>query len=162
MKTVILYATRHGAAEEAALLIQKKLGEADVFNIKKDPIGDLGGYDTVIVGGSIHAGRIQPAVRKLLGKHAELLLEKRLGLYLCCMYEGETAQEQFDDAFPQHLRDHAVVCGLFGGKFDLEKMSFFERAIVKQVAGVTQSVSKIDKEAIAAFAEQMGGGAGVK
>lgn len=154
MKTAILYATRHGASREAAELIRKKLGEADIFDLKKDRIGDLSGYDTVIVGGSIHAGRIQPAVRKLLGKHAELLLEKRLGLYLSCMYEGETAKEQFDDAFPQSLRDHATACGLFGGKFDLEKMSFFEKAVVKQVAGVTESVSKLDEEAIEVFAVQ--------
>ena len=157
MKTIIIYATRHGAAREAAALIHEKLGETEVVDIKDTPDPDLEPYDTIIVGGSIHGGRIQGVVQKLLGKHSELLLGKRLGLYLCCMYEGDTAKEQFDDAFPRRLRDHATACGLFGGKLDFEQMTFFERSVVKQVAGVTESVSKLDRDAILAFAEAMGG-----
>ena len=137
LKTIILYATHHGAAEEAAAFLKTRLLDAKVVDIKKNREVDLLPYDAVIVGGSIHMGRIQSAVQKLLLKESEVLLSKRLGLYLCCMYEGDTARQQFAEAFPKDLRSHARATGLFGGKFDFDKMSFFERAVIKKVAAVT-------------------------
>jgi menaquinone-dependent protoporphyrinogen oxidase len=68
------------------------------------------------------------------------------------MYEGETAQKQFDEAYPAELRTHASASGLFRGAFDFDKMGFMEKAIVKKVAGVTESVDKLDIDTIEAFA----------
>ena len=66
-------------------------------------------------------------------KRSDILKQKRLGLYLCCMEEGETAQKQFNEAYPVELRDHATALGLFGGAFNFEKMNAFERMIIKKV-----------------------------
>jgi menaquinone-dependent protoporphyrinogen oxidase len=68
-------------------------------------------------------GTIQGKIRKFCEEHEWELLTKRLGLYLCHMYEGETATMQFNEAFSKTLRDHAIAKGLFGGEFNLEKMS---------------------------------------
>jgi len=59
--------------------------------------------------------------------------------------------------FWRHLRAHASARGLFGGALDFDKLGFFERAVVKKVAGVSQSVFKVDREAIDAFAAALGG-----
>ena len=67
MKTLILYATRHGCAEKCATKL----------------------------GGSIHAGKIQKGVKDFCAKNLEVLKGKRLGLYLCCMEEGPKAEAQF-------------------------------------------------------------------
>jgi menaquinone-dependent protoporphyrinogen oxidase len=155
MKSLILYATSHGASRTAAEFVSQKLTGAETVDLKNGDIPDLASYDTIILGGSIHMGKIQSCVRKFIEKQRDILVQKRLGLFLCCMYEGDTAQRQFDDAFPQALRDAAVAKSLFGGGFDFPKMNFVERMIVKKVAGVTKSVSSLNHEEMERFAEAM-------
>ena len=73
-------------------------------------------------------------------------------MFLCCLFDGEKALQQFQDAYPETLRNKAVAHGLFGGELDFEKMNFFERAIVKKVANIEESVSKINYQNIKDFA----------
>ena len=158
MKTLIAYATRYGCARKAAEALRDHLGgEVSLVDLKEDGDPDPGPFDTVIVGGSIQAGRVQRRVRAYCEARSSALLEKRLGLYLCCMYEGEVAVKQLADAFPAALRDRATATGLFGGDLDFEKVGFVARLVVKKVAGVTESVFKFDEGAVVAFAERMRG-----
>ena len=153
MSTVIVYMTRHGCAEKAAHLLKDVIGEdTELVNLRNKRKFDISRYDTAIIGGSIHAGMVQKRVRKFCENNRETLLQKRLGLYLCCMYEGETAEKQFEDAFEEDLRSHATAAGLFGGEFDFKKMNFLERKIVTKIADITDSISRIDDDAIRQFA----------
>jgi len=157
MKTLIVYMSSHGCTERAAGLLGGKLpGETIQVNLKKDRVPHLGDFDAIIVGGSIHAGRIQGKVRKFCKKNMDRLLQKKLGLFICCMEQGESAKRQFEEAFPEELRNHASASGFFGGEFDFDKMNFFQRKIVKKVAGIEESVSRFNGEAVAAFAEKIG------
>ena len=152
MRTVILYISRHGSAEKSANLLKEKVnGEVTLVNLKYDKIPDLEIFETVIIGGSIHMGHIQNQVKKFCSRYERVLLEKRLGLYLCCMKTGEEAQQQFIDAFPDILRQHAEVKGIFGGEFLFEKMNFLERMIIKKSTGIKESVSSIDPKIIDHF-----------
>jgi len=153
MNILIAYTTRHGCAEKAAQLLKDRLaGNTTLVNLKKNGKPDLEGFDTIIIGGSIHIGKVQSQVRKFIEKNSDTLLKKRIGLYLCCMEEN-AAQRQFDDAFPEDLRQCAKATGIFGGEFNLERMNFLERKIVQKVAGVTESVFKINEAEIERFAE---------
>ena len=156
MSTLILYMTSHGCTEKAAQKLEQLLkDDVHVVNLKKRPPRDLSSFDTIIIGGSIHAGQIQRKVKQFCRDHLDTLQQKRLGLFLCCMEEGETAQKQFDEAFPAELRTHAAVTGLFGGEFDFNRMNFLQRAIVRKVAHITESVSKIKEDHIRQFAETL-------
>ena len=97
---------------------------------------------------------MQKGIKKFCQKNFNMLLKKRLGLFLCCMEEGETAQKQFDEAYSEELRNHVAAAGLFGGEFDFNKMNFFERAIVKKVANISENVSKLKEETIHQFASK--------
>ncbi|HDQ44282.1 MAG TPA: flavodoxin [bacterium] len=155
MKTMIVYQSMHGCTEKCAAKLQAVLpGGADVVNLKETKKADPQQYDAVIIGGSIHAGRIQGGIKRFCAAHRETLLEKKLGLFLCCM-EEEQAQKQFDENFPEPLRKHAKAQGIFGGEFDFERMNFIARTIVKKVSGMTESVSKISEEAIRKFVEDL-------
>ncbi len=157
MNILIAYCTRHGCTEEAAQTLKENLsGEVTLVNLKKNGKPDLSAFDTVILGGSIHMGKIQSQVRKFIEKNVDVLLEKRTGLYVCCMEEKQ-AQQQFENAFPEELRKHASATGIFGGAFNFERMNFLERKIVQKVAGVTESVYKIDEGEIKRFAAAMDG-----
>lgn len=155
MKTLIVYQSTHGCTEKCVEKVKAGLsGEIEVVNLKKSGRFDVDSFDAIIVGGSIHAGRIQGGVRRFCSKHMETLLSKKLGLFICCM-EEEKDQEEFDANFPEALRRHATACGIFGGEFDFDRLGFVARAIIKKVAGMTESVSKIREDAIEKFVNQM-------
>jgi len=152
MSTLIVYITRHGCTEKAAEKLENSLDDdVTIVNLKKNSKPDLSSFDTIIIGGSIHAGQIQKKIKKFCRENLSTLLQKRLGLYLCCMEEGDTAQKQFEEAYPAELRNHAAAAGLFGGEFDFNKMNFLERSIVKKVANIIESVSKLRADQIHQF-----------
>lgn len=157
MNILLVYNTRHGCAEKAALEISRLLGEhVEMVNLRQGHnFPEIDNYDTVIIGGSIHMGKVQKKVRKFMQKYRAQLFNKRLGLYLCHMYEGDMAEKQLNNAFPEELRNHAVVTGLFGGEFDFEKMNFLERKIIQKVAKVDASVSKFNNDAIERFVQKI-------
>lgn len=156
MKTIIIYSTHNGCTEKCAKNLSQKLnGDISVVNLKNVTPKILNDYDTIIIGGSIRAGKIQSKIKKFCLQQAASLKTKRLGLFLCCMEQGDTAQKQFDDAYPEELRQHAMATGLFGGEFNFDKMNFLEKAIIRKVANVTESVSRISEENITEFAQQM-------
>lgn len=156
MRTAIVYASKHGTTEKVAQKIQNQLGEekAQLFNLKKDRNFDVSQFDRIIVGGSIHAGQIQKKVKQFLEIHNQNLLQRSLGLFLCCMHENE-AENQFNTAFPEILRTHARSKKIMGGEFLFEKMNFVEKALVRKIAGVNESVSKIDESEIISMVEEM-------
>jgi len=152
MPTLLVYTSRHGCAEKCANKISDLMdADIQVVNIKESSKFKLSDFDTIILGGSIHAGQVQKKVKKYCHEHLNELKSKRLGLFLCCMEEGEKAEQQFNNAFPDELIQHAAAKGLFGGEFDFEKMNFIERAITRKVAKIEKSISKIDEAAIEKF-----------
>jgi menaquinone-dependent protoporphyrinogen oxidase len=154
--TLIVYASNHGFVRDCVDRLAARLdGRVMSVDLKKDSDPDPGNYDNVIVGGSIHAGHIQKSVRHFLEHRAGLLKSKKLGLFLCCMEEGEKADKEFKDSYPDDLIAHASATGLFGGEFDFAKMNFLEKAMVKKAAGVTASVTKIREDDIEKFAQKM-------
>ncbi len=152
MKTLIVYATRHGSTEKCAKKLQDSLaGEVRILNLKKSAKINLNDFETIIIGGSIHAGKIQKKVKNFCLKNIELLKTKKIGLFICCMEEGEKAAKQLEEAFPEDLLKHALATGIFGGEFNFEKMNFIERAAIRKIAGVDKSISKIRQEEIEKF-----------
>lgn len=149
MKTAIIYATSHGTTEKIAKQIREGLGPDNVslYNLKATKAIDLSPFDTVIIGGSIHAGQMQGKVKSFVKKNMVDLLSKRIGLFLVGMNEPHM-ESQFDNAFPELLRKHAVAQECVGGEFLFQKMRFYEKFIVKKVSGVDASLSRIHEEKI--------------
>ncbi len=127
-------------------------GEVLAVDLKRDKITyNVSDFDFVIIGGSIHAGSIQGRIKHFIGKHHEIIMTKKLGLFLCCWRDGKLAIEQFENAFPKELRDIAIANGIFGGEFLISKMNFVEKQIVKKVSGITTESSYLDTTAIMTF-----------
>jgi len=156
MKTLIAYCTTHGCTEKTANELKVHLdNDATLCNLKKDEIPNLNDFDRIIIGGSIHAGKIQKTVKSFCNKNLEVLTQKELGLFICCMEEGENAQKQLLNAYPQELQDVAKATAYFGGEFNFNKMNFFEKFVVKKIAHVEKSISKFDHSAIQKFSNRM-------
>ncbi|MDA1478018.1 flavodoxin domain-containing protein [Bacillus changyiensis] len=157
MKTLVVFCSNHGTTEKAVKhLVSQLPGEIKSIDLKREKIKvDINEFEYVLIGGSIHAGQIQGKLRSFMKNNMEILLHKKLGLFLCCMQEGETAQKQFEQAFPKELRKKAIVHGLFGGEFLVTKMNFIEKAIVKKVSGVVTDTSALNTKAIKEFVNQL-------
>lgn len=156
MKTLIAYSTTHGCTAKTAQELKQYLGGAVILiNLKTDPKPELKPFERIIIGGSIHAGQIQKRVKIFCQNNLEELKSKELGLFICCMKKGETAQKQLMEAFPEGLLQMAKSTACFGGEFDFNKMNFFEKMIVKKVANVKESTSNFDSGSIKKFSKKM-------
>jgi menaquinone-dependent protoporphyrinogen oxidase len=156
MKIAIFYASNHGTTAKVSRIIQIGLGveNTELFNLKYCKKIDLSHYDKILIGGSIHAGSIQKRVSRFCKEHTVELVQKQLGLFLCCMDE-QRAESEFDMAFPELLRNHARSKKIVGGEFIFAKMNFIEKYTVKKVAGITQPVSKINDNKILELIEEI-------
>ena len=156
MTYLIIYMSRHGTTAKIAADIKEKLGtdKTTLVNLEEDQIPSLDKFPTVIIGGSVHAGTIQQELMTFCIRHKTELLQKRLGLFMCFM-NSDLGDLEFEDSFPVDLRRHAIAKGLFGGEFLIEKMTALERASVKEVKGIEDSVHRIDTKAIEKFIEDI-------
>ena len=157
MRTAIVFMSKHGTTEKVVNIISKHLVHQDyeVFNLRRIKTPDIREFDFVIIGGSIHAGTIQNKVKQFCINNTDILLTKKVGLFLCCMETGEKATQQFNNAFPAVLRQHALYTGLMGGECLTDKMNFFERSLVKMVIGGPEKYPKLNDNAISTFLKEL-------
>ena len=155
MKTAIIYISRHGTTEKVSKKIAERFpnDEVDIINLKKQRVDSISTYQRVILGGSIHMGKVHKKTTSFIEKHYQELLKKQLGLFLCCMEKDQKAQEQFNLAFSEELRNWAISKGLLGFEYVMEKMSFIERLMMKKITGKDKTFSKIDDLAIQSFVD---------
>ena len=155
MRTLIVYATKHGFAEKCSKLLKDKLsGEVTTVNIKKDTLPNLSSFDKIVIGGSIYMGRIQKEINEFCTENLDVLKDKKLGLFICCMLK-ENIEVSINNSFPEVLLTHASVKEAFGGEFILKNMNFLERFMAKAVSKTKNDVSNISEENINKFIQIM-------
>lgn len=157
MKNVIIYATKYGCAEQAAIRIKKELpGETDLINIMKDTVPSLQSYDTVILGGSVYVGRVQKQLTAFINSHLAELQTKKIGLYLCAGAPDEPSkQKELETAFPEALAKHAAAMNILGYAFCFEKMKFFDKLIMSKIKGDSKSETVFFDDRIKNFIQAM-------
>lgn len=156
MKTAIVYKSSHGTTEKVAYMLARRLTEAGdevrVIDLAKTKRPHITDFERMIIGGSIHVGRIQKEIKSYCEKNSEQLLTKKLGLYICCMAADEgTREKEFESSYPDELKHHAQAKGIMGGEFLLEKMNFIEKLVVRKIAHAKETVHDIDMDAVEKF-----------
>jgi len=154
MKTLILYATKHGAAAEIAKRIAAQIGDADVYDLKQGNIPQLSDYDCVIIGSSVYAGTFRKEAKAFLAQNAEKLCKMKLGLFICAMSESNVDGTLKANA-PDEVVLAATAVSALGGAFDPKKGNFFERLIMKVVTKKSGYINTINDEKISRFVEAM-------
>ena len=145
MKTLIIYGSKHGFTEKCSEILKEKLnGEVLVVNIKKDIIPDMTSFDNIVIGGSIYVGKIQKDISEFCIKNANILKNKKIGVFVCCMNEGEKAISQLNSCLPKEVLSMAIAKDYFGGGFTFSKMNFFETFIIKMVSKKEKKSLKVD------------------
>lgn len=139
MKTLLVYASKYGCTEKCARMLAEKLpGEVVLCNLEKDKVAELESFDNVIIGGSIYVGKVQESVTKFCAENMDLLLSRKIGLFLCCA-NHEQVNTQMRGAYPEPLYSHATAIEHFGHIFNFRKMNFIERSIIKVIAKTKES-----------------------
>lgn len=155
--TLIIFASNYGTVEKCARELFSQIeGKVDICNLSQRKfLPDLSGYDAIIVGGSIHNGKIQEEISSFCRDKLDVLFTKRIGLFINCLYSGDIAQQQLDEAFPESLSMHAVVRDYFGGEIDELQLTFWERMVISKMIEQGDIAVAISKEKIKRFARKM-------
>jgi len=154
LKTLILYATKHGAAREAAQRIAKRIPGAVLHDLKQSDIPALADFDCMILGSSIYVGSVRKEAKVFLAKNSDTLKKKKLGLFLCGLQSDEEKQF-FASNFSPDILAAAKATSFLGGIFDPKKAGFMERLTIKAVTKLTDYADKIDNVQIERFTEEM-------
>ena len=156
MKTIILYATKYGAAEKIAKRIAERIENAVACDLKQSELPDLSEFDCIIIGSSLYAGMIRKEAKAFLAKNADMLREKKIGLFLSGMDTDENNQKSFFETnFPAELLESAKAKSIPGGIYDPEKAGFMERFIFKLAAKQSAYSDIIDDDKITRFVKEM-------
>lgn len=158
MKTLILYATRHGSTAEAARRIAAYFSDCDVKNIAEEH-GDIAAYDCILIGSNIRMGTFDRRVRKLLLRDIAALREKRLGFFVCCCFT-ENAPTYFQNNVPPQLLEVAAATAALGGELDRKKLHGWDKYVANMVLKADHSrgilhTFALQNDAIADFAKKM-------
>jgi len=156
MKTLIIYASKYGCTADCASNLKNILpGDVSLFDINDTTAPPaLDGFDTIAIGGSVYIGKIAKKLRAFCDRNLTALLEKRLGIFLCCALE-EDADKFFAANFASELLKHSKTTEVFGSDARLEKMSFFDKSVIKAVTKGDFSNFKISHERIETFAQEL-------
>ncbi len=92
--TAIVFASSVGGHVRTVSGDLAKALDADVFDLKKQSDIDLSGYDKVILGTGVHAGRPYSKMTAFINGHREALDTKNCSLFICCIYKDEKGANQ--------------------------------------------------------------------
>lgn len=133
MKTLIVYGSKYGFTEDCAKKLGLTLGEqATVKSVKDVKPRDLLPFDGIIIGSSVYMGRLDKRIIQFSNAYKTELLNRKVGLYLCCGMRDE------EEHYLRHCIDGALLAHLsvqsgFGGELREDKMSFMHRLITKMI-----------------------------
>ena len=154
MKTLIAYATKHGAALEIARQIAGKTDGSVLYDLKQGGLLSIDEFDCIIVGSSVYAGMIRKEAKAFLSQNADLLRSKRLGLFYSGM-DPSREKDTLEANFPADILQAAKSARFLGGIFDPEKAGFLERLIMKAASKQTGYANNIDAVKIELFIEEL-------
>lgn len=153
---VVAYGTKYGCAEKCAIELSKEINDKiDLVNLKGNTKIDIAKYGHVIIGGSVYIGRIQKEVTDFIKLNLDALMNKKIGLFICGMQEGDAIDKEIADNFPSELLIKAKSVKHFGGEFNFKKMNFLEKSIVKKISKVTSDKSDIKYDNIKKLAMEL-------
>jgi len=155
MKTLIAYSSTMGCTEQCARRLKNDIGNGvDLVRISRRRKYHLEQYDTIIIGGSVHNGHIQQAVRRFCQGYLSELLKKKVGIFVCCMDTGVKEEEMMTRAFPESLRAHSLATGYFGGELNSDKMTLLTKIMTRKAARIEEEI-ELNSSRIQDFVEKI-------
>lgn len=170
MKTLLVFSTKYGATKEIVQSLKTLLsGDVERIDLSVQQRIDISIYDRIIIASPIYAGSVPKNVKTFIKDYEKVILTKPLGICFSCMVENqEKVMEYAEKNLGSSITKHASMIVSLGGKFQLEKMSWLEKTMIKIITknqvsknGKTMKLSElktystIKQEKIETFADEM-------
>jgi menaquinone-dependent protoporphyrinogen oxidase len=156
LRILVAYRSRYGCTRRyAGLLAEKLAGEVTVADLRREGRLSPAAFDLVLLGSPIYAGAVPSGVTRFCERHRSELLRVPVGLFICCLYEGEKARAQLDAAFPDWLSLHAFGRWALGGEIRPDSLSFFDRLLVRAMGRGLANISRFRPEDLEAILRQV-------
>ena len=158
MKILVAYATKAGSTAEVAAEIGRVIESKGGCQVDVRPVGKLNGvdgYDAVVIGSAIRAGKWLPEATKFVEKHRDALGRVPVALFTVCLTMKDDTEENRRTvaAYLDPVREvvQPVEMGLFAGVMDYSKLPFLLRLMMKAMKSPQGDFR--DWEAIRAWAD---------
>ena len=133
MKVLVTVASKHGATTEIGAWLAEALIAAGIQTETRDPddVSTLDGYDAVVVGSAVYAGRWLEGAKKLVERLGPDLRARPVWLFSSGP-AGDPLKPDGDpaDAAPMMEASAAREHRVFAGLIERKRLGFGERAIV--------------------------------
>jgi len=135
MKVLVTAATRHGSTAEigAAILRVLHLRGIDADHVAPSDLEDISGYDAVVLGSAIYAGRWLAPATSLVTRFAPRLAEIPVWLFSSGPVGEPRRPEEPAGLATISAQTGALEHRLFAGKLDKSELGLLERAMVRAV-----------------------------
>jgi menaquinone-dependent protoporphyrinogen oxidase len=172
---LIVYGTTEGQTAKIAQHIAdagRRLGHQVTVRHAPDIAGtDVGGWDAVIVGGSVHEGRYQRAVSDFIEQHKDALASRPKAFFSVSLAAASHDPEERAEArrialdFVARTRWEPQRTESFAGALKYTQYSWLKRKLMKHIAGkeggdvdTSRDFEYTDWDAVTRFAEGFFGG----
>lgn len=132
VRTLIIYASKNGCTEYCARYLKEKLGKNAVVTNVENKISKMDDFDTILIGSSVHMGKIQKKITSFCRLNKSQLLGKELGLFVCC-YTKEDEEGFIESLFDNELLNHATTTSIFGGEMRYDKLNIVYRKLFESL-----------------------------
>ena len=156
MNVLVTVASRHGATGEMGEIIAGVLRDAGLSVDTREPqsVDSLDGYDAVVLGSAVYAGRWMGGARQFAQRHWADLRSRPVWLFASGPI-GESLEPTEESSDGIHLAHGLAARGYrtFAGRIDPEALSWVERTITRMVKAPDGDYR--DWEAIRSFADEI-------
>lgn len=162
MNILIVYSTKYGSTESFMEIVKSKLhqelGEGlksvVLINLKEDKHFEIEDFDYIVLASPIYMGNIRKELRKFIDKNKVKLLKKPYSVLLLGGSEVEV-KRNFHVYIGKNIYDKAKLNIHLGYEYDLSKLNFFEKIILKKIAKVKENKKLIKEEEIMSLIENI-------
>jgi menaquinone-dependent protoporphyrinogen oxidase len=164
-RILVAYVSPRGSTAGIAQAVGKELQSAgysvDIVEMKS--VSSLDGYNGVVIGGPFYMGKVVGDVGKFIGKYREALSMLPVAAFSVGVTPVGKDPAEIDNAMKMFHKAlvplEPVAETIFGGRIDLEKLSFVQKWIWKKTKGPVGDFR--DWDAIATWAKELPGKMGV-
>ena len=133
MRVLVTAASKHAATTDIATAIAEELSAAGIETTVASPesVGSLEGYDGVVLGSGVYAGRWLGSAKEFVDRNSTALAAMPVWLFSSGPL-GEPLKPDGEPADAAPIANRLGACShhVFGGRLDRHQLSLGERAIV--------------------------------
>lgn len=155
LKTGIFYTSTHGASEEVAKRIEKELpGKVELIDLSLEE-RNPSGYDGVVIGGGIYAGRTSKKLKEFTKKYHEDIAKMPHGIYICSREEKDKAKSYLRENFHLELLQTSACNAHLGHGIKMKKLNFFTRLLFKHHFNIKEDYTTINENELDVFVDRL-------